>query len=84
MIYLFQIIQNILVKVTDNLPSVTDQRANIFHTQSKVMFIYSKNGNPISSIQCSYLLVLSGKTEKDCLLVSAKGFSMTASYEVYC
>lgn len=83
MIYLFQIIQIILL-VTDNLPPVTDQRANIFHTQSKVMFIYSKNGNPISSIQRSYLLVLSGQSQKDCLLVSVKGFNMTVSYEVYC
>jgi len=29
------------------------------------MFIYLNSGNPISRVQHSYLLVASGKTEKD-------------------
>lgn len=68
MIYPFQIIQIILTQVTDHLPSVTEQRANISHIQSTVMFIYLNHGNPISCVQHSYLLVLSGRTEKDASL----------------
>lgn len=68
MIYSFQIIQIILTQVTDRLPSITEQRANIFHIQSKVTFIYSKSGNPISCVRHSYLLLLSGRTEKDASL----------------
>lgn len=68
MIYSFQIIQIILTQVTGHLPSVTEQMANIFHLRSKVMFISSNSGNPISFVQHSYLLVLSGRREKDASL----------------
>lgn len=65
MIYSFQIIQIILTQVTDHLPSVTEQMANIFHVRSKVTFTSSNSGNPISCVQHSYVLVLGGRTEKN-------------------
>lgn len=53
----------------------TEQRANIFHVQSKVTFIYSNSGNPISCVQHSNLLVLSGRTEKDASLFPWKALT---------